>query len=235
MAFSFGWLDLLAVSYTLALNYTHIQAIQRYCRFTLSTVHRYTHTRVLCLHLLSPSSGSQHKNYNTPDIKPKSGLLFTRTGLLYSLTFTHFTLLHSTGSELKTLSPNWKMLTRNLIQLLTFHAYVPSRSLWKQTSVSPINPRSHTRKITVLWTFANVTSRGCVTSLRNTEVKWLFLTLAPSKRLQLLHSNKRGVARRGEASRGWTELDLAQRKHRFFYCCVIAGTYFENTFLAWSK
>jgi hypothetical protein len=27
----------------------------------------------------------------------------------------------------------------------------------------------------------------------------------------------------------------ARRKHRFVYCCVIAGTYFEVTALAWRK
>jgi hypothetical protein len=31
------------------------------------------------------------------------------------------------------------------------------------------------------------------------------------------------------------ELGSAQRKHHFIYCCVIAGTCFEVTVLAWSK
>jgi hypothetical protein len=31
------------------------------------------------------------------------------------------------------------------------------------------------------------------------------------------------------------ELSLAWRKHRFIYCCIIAGMYFDVTILAWRK
>jgi hypothetical protein len=42
-------------------------------------------------------------------------------------------------------------------------------------------------------------------------------------------------ARRGVTRHGTAELGSAQRKYHFIYCCIIAGTCFEVTVLAWCK
>jgi hypothetical protein len=58
---------------------------------------------------------------------------------------------------------------------------------------------------------------------------------------KLLPGNERGVrclARgvgRGATQHYTAELGSARRKHRFVYCCVVAGTCFEVTVLAWRK
>jgi hypothetical protein len=41
--------------------------------------------------------------------------------------------------------------------------------------------------------------------------------------------------RRGNARLVTAVLSSARRKHRLVYCCVIAGTYFDITVLAWRK
>jgi hypothetical protein len=44
-----------------------------------------------------------------------------------------------------------------------------------------------------------------------------------------------GSARFGSALLGSALLGTARRKHRFVYCCVIAGACFDVTVLAWRK
>jgi hypothetical protein len=50
-----------------------------------------------------------------------------------------------------------------------------------------------------------------------------------------LRSNVRGATRHDTVALGTARHGAARRKHRFVYCCVIAGTCLEVTVLAWSK
>jgi hypothetical protein len=65
------------------------------------------------------------------------------------------------------------------------------------------------------------------------EVTWSLPTLASFKRLQCRLATSE--ERRGATRHDTAELGLAWRKHRFIYCCVIAGTCFKVTVLAWRK
>jgi hypothetical protein len=58
------------------------------------------------------------------------------------------------------------------------------------------------------------------------------LLLHPSVYSCCLATNE---ARRCATRRGLVRLGLARRKHRFIYCCVIAGMCFDVTVLAWRK
>jgi hypothetical protein len=69
------------------------------------------------------------------------------------------------------------------------------------------------------------TSGGRVTSPHSCVIQ--AFTVSPS--------NERGEASRGATQHDKVELGSARRKHRSVSCCVIAGTCFHATVLAWRK
>jgi hypothetical protein len=129
------------------------------------------------------------------------------------------------------LSLNWQLLKRSLLQLRTSRGFLPPRTTRKRASVSPINPWSDPRETllpTVLlllrhcWKAWRHCWRGHVTSPHSCVVQVFIVAVWQQ-------------ARRGATRHGTAELGSARRKHRFAYCCVIAGTCFDVTVLAWSK
>jgi hypothetical protein len=101
-----------------------------------------------------------------------------------------------------------------------------SRTTCKWASVSPISPWSDMRKNRALLLSCHCgTCRGHMIPPHSCVIQ-VFI---------MLPSNERGEAGQGATWHDTAELDSAQRKHRFVYCCVIAGTCFEVSFLAWRK
>jgi hypothetical protein len=79
-------------------------------------------------------------------------------------------------------------------------------------------------------------SRDPSTLLRHPSVNSCCLATNEARRCDA----RQGETRRGDAIRDSSRhsrarLCSARRKHLFVYCCVIAGTYFEDTVLAWRK
>jgi hypothetical protein len=94
------------------------------------------------------------------------------------------------------------------------------RTTRKRTSVSPVNPCTDTRENRALlllrhcWRGHVTPPHSCV--MGTSEARPCDASCDPSR-----HDRPR--------------LGTVRRKHRFVYCCVIAGTCFEVTALAWRK
>jgi hypothetical protein len=106
----------------------------------------------------------------------------------------------------------------------------------ERASVSPINPWSDTRETllpTVLqllrhcWNAWPHCWRGHVNSPHSCVIQVLIAVAWKQTR--------RGDVRRCATRHGTAEFGSAQRKHRFVYCCVIAGTCFDVPILTWRK
>jgi hypothetical protein len=64
---------------------------------------------------------------------------------------------------------------------------------------------------------------------------WRHVTLPQSCVKQVFTAVAWQQTRRSDATRWATRLGSARWKHRFVYCCVIAGACFDVTVLAWRK
>jgi hypothetical protein len=71
-------------------------------------------------------------------------------------------------------------------------------------------------------------------AMPSSAVSWPLSTPAQPKRLHLAPSN-RNMFTSALRSNVRGAIGTARRKHRFVYCCVISGSCFEVTVLAWSK
>jgi hypothetical protein len=119
----------------------------------------------------------------------------------------------------------------SLLQLRTSRGFLPPRNACKRASVSPINPWSDTRETlrpTVLQLL-----RHCWHAWRHC---WLGHVTPPhSCVIQVFIAVAWQQTRWGDARLVTTRQSSARRKHRFIHCCVIAGTCFDVTVLAWRK
>jgi hypothetical protein len=109
----------------------------------------------------------------------------------------------------------------------------------KRASVSSINPWCDTLETllpTVLqllrhcWNAWRHCWHGHLTPPHSCVIQ-VFIAVAWHKRGEAMESN----ARRCSTRHSTAELGSARRKYHFVYCCVIAGTCFDVTVLAWRK
>jgi hypothetical protein len=210
-------------SHLITLTYWQYSAIAHLHTFQFTVAHALGYSLSISRLL---ANGFRHTNYHRLTLQMlthKSGLLLTRKIFTGRRTFFFFfTSLHFA-------SPLTRTLNRDLLQLRTFHGCLPPWSTRERASVSPINLWSDTRETllpTVLqllrhcWRGHVYPPHSCVIQVF-IGVDW--------------QQMRRGEAMRDSSRHGRAQLDSAQRKHRFVYCCVIAGTCFDVTVIAWRK
>jgi hypothetical protein len=137
---------------------------------------------------------------------------------------THKSSIHTIRSSPTTNLPQLSA-TENFCNLLPLTAC-------KRASVTHINPWSDTRETLLPRCF------NCCVTLETRDVTAdASRDHSPLLRHQSVYSCclATNEARRCATRHGTAELVWARRKHRFVYCCVIAGTCFDVIVLAWRK
>jgi hypothetical protein len=118
-------------------------------------------------------------------------------------------------------------MTAHSSQLTKFPRLSPTENSLVNETVSLVKPWSDTRE-TLLPTVLQLLRhcwRGHVIPPHSCVIQVFIAT----------NEARRCDATRCATRHGSARLGSAQRKHRFVYCCVIAGTCFDVTVLAWRK